>query len=267
MSLLNDLFAKSLDPGYQEAAARRAASGDTHKSKDPRVRFSPAMVFGMVALGLLLTIAALQVRDEAPVVDAERESYIEKIRAEQTHVQGVRDQLTALGAEIAELEEAYLQSTAVGQAVQNELERVSGLSGQAPVRGPGVVVILEDSETQTGDPEELVLAADLQVVANGLWAAGAEAIAINGVRLTALSAIRGVDRVPLVGYETVSPPYEVSAIGDGSRLAVEFSNGPASGWLQAMVEKGPTYDIQAKEELALPAASTSIDYAQPQEVS
>ena len=56
---------------------------------------------------------------------------------------------------------------------------------------------------------------DLQNVANALWAAGAEAIAINGQRLTATSTIRAAGNAILVDFRPVTSPYEVSAIGPG----------------------------------------------------
>ena len=61
-----------------------------------------------------------------------------------------------------------------------------------------------------------VIYSDLQKVANDLWAAGAEAIAINGQRLTATSTIRSAGAAILVDFRPVTSPYEVSAIGPGS---------------------------------------------------
>ena len=55
---------------------------------------------------------------------------------------------------------------------------------------------------------------DLQVVVNGLWAAGAEAIAVNGHRLTAMTAIRSAGDAVLVDLVSLSSPYKVDAIGD-----------------------------------------------------
>mgnify|MGYP006206322601 CR=1 FL=1 len=63
--------------------------------------------------------------------------------------------------------------------------------------------------------DDLVLleANPLQDIANALWSAGAEAVAINGQRLTATSTIRAAGGAILVGFRPVTGPYEVSAIG------------------------------------------------------
>src|SRR5665811_2130426 len=54
-------------------------------------------------------------------------------------------------------------------------------SGALGVSGPGLVIELDDGEvTDPEDDAARVQDIDLQIVTNGLWAAGAEAIAING---------------------------------------------------------------------------------------
>ncbi|NEE52029.1 DUF881 domain-containing protein, partial [Streptomyces sp. SID8455] len=80
-------------------------------------------------------------------------------------------------------------------------ELVALLSGATPVEGPGVKLVVDDAKNTDqggGGPRESssfadtgrVRDRDMQRVVNGLWESGAEAIAINGQRLTALSAIR-----------------------------------------------------------------------------
>src|SRR5207302_160556 len=66
---------------------------------------------------------------------------------------------------------------------------------------------------QTGTNPGLVLDRDLQDVANELWHDGAEAIAINGQRLTATTTIRAAGGAILVDFRPVTAPYQVSAIG------------------------------------------------------
>ena len=90
-------------------------------------------------------------------------------------------------------------------------------SGVVPVAGRGLRIELTDApsdDVDTQDPRERVLDADLQLVVNGLWAAGAEAISINGHRLNGLTAIRSAGDSVLVDLESVSSPYTIDAIGD-----------------------------------------------------
>ena len=50
-----------------------------------------------------------------------------------------------------------------------------------------------------------MIAQDLQIVVNGLWDAGAEAISVNGQRLTSKSAIRFAGQAILVNYRPADP--------------------------------------------------------------
>ena len=58
-----------------------------------------------------------------------------------------------------------------------------------------------------------VLDTDIQLVVNGLFASGAEAVAVNGQRITVLSPIRSAGEAVLVGFRPLTPPYTVTAVG------------------------------------------------------
>ena len=58
---------------------------------------------------------------------------------------------------------------------------------------------------------------------NALWAAGAEAISINGQRLGPTTAIRFAGEAVLVDFRPVTNPYEISAIGDPDTLPASSS--------------------------------------------
>jgi uncharacterized protein YlxW (UPF0749 family) len=101
-----------------------------------------------------------------------------------------------------------------------------------------------------------VLDVDLQHAANGLWAAGAEAIAINGQRLTTLSAIRTAGSAILVDFRPLSPPYTLDAIGDPKSMAAKFADGADGRYLFALkTQYGIRFDTTTKDHLSLPAAN------------
>jgi len=79
-----------------------------------------------------------------------------------------------------------------------------------------------------------VIARDLQIIVNGLWQAGAEAISVNGHRLTSRAAIRFAGAAILVDYRPLTRPYVITAIGDPSSLSVEFADGDGGSYLQSL---------------------------------
>jgi uncharacterized protein YlxW (UPF0749 family) len=145
------------------------------------------------------------------------------------------------------------------------------------VHGPGVKLVVDDAKEATtggnGDPRETsgfsdtgrVRDRDMQRVVNGLWESGAEAIAINGQRLTALSAIRAAGDAILVDNRPLVPPYTVLAVGDGERLSSGFQNSADGLYLHALQENyGIRTGISTESDVRLPAApSVIVRTAQP----
>jgi len=106
---------------------------------------------------------------------------------------------------------------------------------------------------------------DLQRVVNGLWGAGAEAISVNGQRLTALSAIRAAGDAILVDNKPLVPPYTLLAVGDGERLSTAFQSSDDGRYLSVLQD---SYDIRTsisvQDRVRLPAApSLTVRTAEP----
>jgi uncharacterized protein YlxW (UPF0749 family) len=106
---------------------------------------------------------------------------------------------------------------------------------------------------------------DLQIVVNGLWEAGAEAIAINGERLTSLSAIRSAGEAVLVGFRPLSPPYRIQVIGDPQAMQTAFASNLGGQYLQALSSNfGIRSTVEQKDSITVPAAgSLTLRYARP----
>ena len=97
---------------------------------------------------------------------------------------------------------------------------------------------------------------DLQTVVNGLWASGAEAISINGQRLTQLSAIRSAGEAILVNFRPLSPPYVISAIGDADPMQALFANGTGGRYLRSLSDNFQIpSQIDDVKSMSLPASS------------
>ena len=78
----------------------------------------------------------------------------------------------------------------------------------------------------------VILDTDLQSLVNALWTAGAEAISINGNRLTSLTAIRFAGRAITVDYRSLTPPYVIDAIGNPETLPARLLETPGGqAWI------------------------------------
>lgn len=272
MSLLTNVMDHSLDDGYAEAAARKKADGAGGMPKTVRAKLGLAA--GLVLAALVVTVGAANARIAAPVVAKERQELIDRIERESRAADKLESNVDTLRADVSARQRAALKKDGGGE----QADLVSILSGATAVHGPGVKLVVNDStEASTGgdgsNPRETsgfsdtgrVRDRDMQRVINGLWESGAEAIAINGQRLTALSAIRAAGDAILVDNKPLVPPYTVLAVGDGQRLSTRFQNSADGLYLHALQENyGIRTSISAEDDVRLSAApSVIVRTAQP----
>ena len=108
----------------------------------------------------------------------------------------------------------YSDSTKLLESVSSETERLSAIVGTNPVYGSGITVEL------TKDMYPLYT--DVLDIVNELWAAGAEAVAINDHRLNDRSYLYSDDvekgTVITLDGEELEFPIVISAIGNSSTL-------------------------------------------------
>ncbi|WP_078493361.1 DUF881 domain-containing protein [Streptomyces sp. PVA_94-07] len=269
MSLLTNVMDHSLDDGYAEAAARRAADGTAGVPRTLKAKLGLAA--GLVLAALVVTVGAAQAREDAPVVAKEREELIDRIESGSATADALEKDLESLRTEVGKRQREALQKRGGDQGAL-----VGLLSGSTAVHGPGLKLVVDDakgSETGGGGPRESagfsdtgrLRDRDMQRIVNGLWQSGAEAVSINGQRLTALSAIRAAGDAILVDNKPLGPPYTVLAVGDGQRLADRFQGSSDGQYLAALRENfGIRTKITAEDEVRLPAApSVSVRIAEP----
>ena len=93
-------------------------------------------------------------------------------------------------------------------------------------------------------------------MANALWAVGAEAITINGQRLTAQTAIRSAGEAVLVDFRPLSPPYVLRAVGDVDAMEPAFADGATARRFTTWTSLyGIGFDVRRAKDLRLAAAS------------
>lgn len=145
----------------------------------------------------------------------------------------LQDQQAVLKAQLAELR---AQLGAVGErnarlggqaeAVHRRVNELRRAAGMTPVSGPGLVVTLDDARLPSTASRRsielgIVHATDLTDVFNTAWKAGAEAISVNGERITAASACVGA--VIQINGTLLSPPFVISIVGAPERLQTVFA--------------------------------------------
>lgn len=261
---LTELFRNPLDPGYADAAARRRERPQAGSGWWRWSARSVSLVVVLV-LGFLFAVAYRQTMEDEPGRSQVRSGLVEQIKQRENETDRLSERADQLRAEVARQ-----RAAALGSSEAARLRTLESGTGLGRVRGDGVVVRLVDGpqnpDAVTGGDvgPSRVLYSDLQGVANDLWAAGAEAIAVNGQRLTAMSTIRQAGQAILVDYRPVTGPYEVSAIGPEEMRDRYDRSRSALTMRKVAEETGLSFGIREAEDLTLPAApDPRLRYAEP----
>lgn len=241
MDLLKQVIEHPIDEDYGTVARRGERSS----------RRRVLLAVTLVALGALLTVAMMQNIRTAPVRATERQELIDRIEVATARQDEVRATVVERRADIRELQQGALGEDDVAVELRERLNRLEIESASVAVHGPGVVITVDDG--RGADPKGRVIDLDLQQLVNGLWQAGAEAVAINGHRISSRTAIRGAGDAITVNYRSLTHPYRIEAIGDPRTLEsryVETSGG--IWWTGLMQNYGMRHDVATAKDVTLP---------------
>lgn len=250
--LLTLITERSLDEDYAHVAARRAADPTATASKASRARgWMTALV--VATFGAMATIVAVQNSRDADVQELGRATLLREIRSSDEDVAKLQRRIRTLtdARLTAETTNAELEKDAADQEAR--LRRLEVRTGYVGVRGPGVRI--EVSSAPDADPLDEVRDEDLALLVDGLFTAGAEAVAINDERIIALGGIRNTNRAIHVNGRPLTPPYVIEAIGDRATLQARLLESAAGlEWFRVADDLGFGYVPQNVDELRIPAA-------------
>ncbi len=246
MDLLLQILRQPVDPDYAAVAARGSRPSRRH------------WVLGLVAvvIGVMFAVAAVQTTRTAPALQSERAELVGRVQAAEAQQDALRLRATTLAEEVTTLRAAALGGDATAQRLEREINLLGPVAGTVAVTGPGIVVVVDDAAepAEDGTPADQVLDLDLQILANGLWRAGAEAVAVNGHRLSSLTAIRGAGDAITVDYRSLNRPYRVEAIGDPRTLPAALAESPAGAWWHDLEQnRAMRYEVGEVRALTLGA--------------
>ncbi|MGH2739193.1 MAG: DUF881 domain-containing protein [Actinomycetota bacterium] len=224
----------------------------------------------LMLFGLLVSTGYLQERlreERSPIEQRELLGLVERRRAA---LENLSRDVARLSGRLERVQERVAENS---QRVEEAIGRVEGLraaSGFEALTGPGVIVELTDSEREARTREDLsdlrIQHTDLQLVVNALWQAGAEAVALNGNRIVATTAIRTAGTTILVNYRGVGSPYRVVAIGDTEQLAGRLAESPIAKQFEVWHDVyGLGFEVVELDELFIPPLRSGgvLRYARP----
>jgi uncharacterized protein YlxW (UPF0749 family) len=263
MGLLDYLTTHAMDEDYEFVSEQRQRNQTEGEGKDTsstsRIGVVGALVMALFAV--LVVTAAVQTSRNSVSNEKERRELVGQVDQARSQVDGDRSRLTSLQQEVRRLQTQQLSSDSSAQGVLATIKLLGMRTGTIAVRGPGVRVVADDAPGADSARNQ-VLDSDLQKLVNGLWEAGAEAISLNGQRLTNLSTIRLAGKAITVNAHSLRRPYVINAIGNKDTLPARFAEtSSGQAWLDLEREVGLRLKITPVSSLRLPAADVSLRYA------
>lgn len=249
LPLLDVITRNSLDEDYQHVADQKRAAGSgrtAHKQPGRRA----AIVVGI--FGILIVTAAVQTSRNAGTAQRTREELISQITQRRAELQDQQRSISDLRDEVEELSASLADVTRLERSAASEELALASSTGFAAVTGPGIRVTLDDSPD--GSLDGVIRDEDLAILLDGLWAAGAEAISVNGQRITALSGIRTAGSAIHIRTQPIRPPYVVLAIGDPDTIEARFAEtAPGITFHNLALSFHFVFETERDDSLALPA--------------
>ena len=239
-----------------------------------RIRAIPSwqVTLGVALLGLGFLVAA-QLASEGPRVrytTQERSPLVETATQLQAQQEELKRQILDLRTKIGSVEQGEAGSAAVVRDLNSQLQDARIAAGLIPLTGTGIVLQLEDSmepvKQGANAADYLVGARDLRTVIEELWSAGAEAIAVNGERITPSSAVIDIGPSILLNSAYLSAPYQITALGPKD-LYQRLSASP--GFVDLIRARAQSFGIRvsfaepASVDVPAFAGTVTLRYARP----
>lgn len=265
-AMLAELMNNHLDPGYVAAKEARDRRGPLPPGR-LRVRRS-ITALTLAVIGVVLATAFLQAVAHAPDAAKANAGLVSDVKNRSAQTDQLQKRAEQLREEVAREREAALASTEAGAQTATDLRDLEASVGVGPVSGPGIVVTAGDGPeprdpvtgelTNAADPARL-LDRDLQELVNALWESGAEAIAIDGQRLTPTSTIRLAGDAILVDLRPVSTPYQIQVVGDPLTMDDHFNGSEVADRFRAYKSRyAIVFSVASASRIALAAATAPV---------
>lgn len=268
-SLLRSLLSDHLDPGYAAAAARdpTATGARTHLVGWVWQALAALLVAGVFA------VAVAQARSLAPGLSAAQHVLTDSVKSAESTSDELTHRRDALSGDVDNTARTQLEDDAEGRSLLKSLDGLSLAAASTAVIGPGLTVTVADpalnpdlsdvSKQRVPGSRQVILDRDLQLAVNSLWAGGAEAISVGGVRIGPNVTIRQAGGAILVDNHPISSPYTIMAVGPPHTIRDYFDRSPGLKRLRLLeTSYGVTVNVSEGDGLTLPAGAVrDINFA------
>lgn len=218
----------------------------------PRWQWVLAVFLALVGFLLVIQVrAGRSIRREVELPTLRVRELAVLVQQQEAAVRGLQAEIADLRGRLAEYETAAAQGRSSAETLERQVAAYRLVLGLTPVEGQGVVVRLSERGEARGVGVAEVQAADLSGLVNELWSAGAEAIAVSGVRVLATTGFREAPEGIVAGTVRLPRVYEIEAIGDPTVMKATLNL--RGGYVEGLRSVGLLVEVKEQSRLQLPA--------------
>lgn len=234
-------------------------------------QISIAIVCALLGFLLAYQFKLLNKNNESKIENYNKSDVIAELDSLKKEKEGLQNKNNSLSEELKKLEEAASKEGNVGKEIKNQLDSARMHLGLVDVKGPGVTIKITPKTSifgsSTDDMGRSITEEELIHIINLLWYSKAEAISINGYRITPQTGIKNSSNYIWIGTAgKVSPkePITIKAIGDKARLNVGL-NFPGSLDFGAL--QNYNCEVEQSDNIVIDKTTQTIksDYLKPVE--
>lgn len=141
--------------------------------------------------------------------------------------------------------------------LKKELSNAQVISGEADVEGPGIIITLKDGTDKFNgtviqsdyDLLKLIHNFDVSYLVNDLQLAGAEAISVNGQRITSTTEVYCMGPFIRVNGVAIASPFYIDAIGDKDKLKDYMMS--SNNYLYTMINRGIDVNLKQSSDVKI----------------
>lgn len=172
-----------------------------------------------------------------------RESELrEELSTWQSRYEDTANQLEQARTNLEEYKNKIDDTQASSELLDKELQQAELYLGKTDVEGAGIIINLSDGSSS-------IIAEDLISLMNELKTAEAEAISVNGQRVTNLTEFADVDSYIVVNGTRLSSPYTIQVIGNQKYL--ESGITAKGGFSDDMTSNGKNISITEDNDIKI----------------
>lgn len=239
----------------------RAPFALSNRQRHQILMFIILLLFGIIVTNHIQSVRASDKKSSLVIRYQERQEQLKQYEAQYQALLAENDRLNTLKATA---NDSYL-SRKGNEALLAELQRVRILAGFTEVRGPGIIVTLNDKpdyDFVNGDSSDsLVHDGDIRHVLDLLRDNGAAAFSVNGLRITNSSFILCIGSTIRCNEQRMLPPFVITALGDPAVLAEAVATDQRF-ILRQMPDIGLIVNVQTADEVIIPAFAEADDFHQ-----